>query len=80
MLEFCSFSWCSTSHRFVSDIWAPCEATYKGLQNTILKDQFFKTCDKPLHTFLKQNKKLDLTEMTHAADNYVKGHGYEMNW
>jgi len=30
------------------------DATYEGLQNMILRDQFFITCDKPLQTFLKR--------------------------
>jgi len=32
------------------------DATYEGLQNTILRDQFFITCDKLLQTFLKQKE------------------------
>jgi len=39
----------------------------------------FITCDKPLQTFLKEKGKLNLTEMTQAAENYVEVHGYEMN-
>jgi len=30
------------------------DAIYEGLQNTILRDQFFITCDKSLQTFLKE--------------------------
>ena len=38
------------------------ETTYEGLQNMILRDQFFITCDKPLQTFLKEKGKLNLKE------------------
>ena len=55
------------------------EATYEGLQNIIVRDQFFTTCDKPLQTFLKERGKLNLKEMTQTADNYVEAHGQEIN-
>jgi len=55
------------------------DATYEGLQNMILRDQIFITCDKPLQTFLKEKVKLNLKEMTQAANNYVKVHGHEIN-
>jgi len=55
------------------------DATYKGLQNMILRDQFFITCDKPILTFLKEKGKLNLKEMTQAVDNYVEVHGHEIN-
>ena len=45
------------------------EATYEGLQNMILRDQFFITCDKPLQTFLKAKVKLYLKEMIQVVDN-----------
>jgi len=32
------------------------DATYKGLQNMILRDTSFITCDKPLQTFLKEQE------------------------
>jgi len=54
-------------------------ATYEGLQNMILRDQFFITCDKTLQTFLKEKGKLNMKEMTQAADNYVEVHGHEIN-
>ena len=55
------------------------DATYEGLQNMILRDKFFVTCDKPLQTFLKEKGKLNLKEMTQAVDNYVEAHGHEIN-
>jgi len=55
------------------------DATYEGLQNVILRDQFFITCDKPLQTFSKEKGKLNLKEMTQAVDNYVEAHGHEIN-
>ena len=55
------------------------DATYEGLQNMILRDQFFITCDKPLQTFLKEKRKLNLKKMTQAVDNYVEAHGHEIN-
>jgi len=55
------------------------DATYEGLQNMILRDKFFITCDKPLQTFLKEKGKLSQKEMTQAIDNYVEAHGHEIN-
>jgi len=55
------------------------DATYEGLQNMILRDQFFITCDKPLQTFLREKGKLTLKEMTQAVDNYAEAHGHEIN-
>jgi len=55
------------------------DATYEGLQNMILRDQFFITCHKPLQTFLKEKGKLNLKEMTQAVDNYVEARGHEIN-
>jgi len=55
------------------------DATYEGLQNIILRDQFFITCDKPLQTFLKEKRKVNLKEMTQAVDNYVEAHGHKIN-
>ena len=55
------------------------DAIYEGLQNMILKDQFFITCDKPLKTFLREKRKLNLNEMTQAVDSYVEAHGHEIN-
>jgi len=55
------------------------EATYECLQNMILRDQFFITCDKPLQTFFKEKGKLNLKEMTQAVDNYVEAHGHEIH-
>jgi len=55
------------------------DANYEGLQNMILRDQFFITCDKPLQIFLKDRGKLNLKEMTQAVDNYFEAHGHEVN-
>jgi len=45
------------------------DATHEGLQNMILRDQFFITCDKPLQTFLKAKVKLYPKEMIQVVDN-----------
>jgi len=45
------------------------DATHEGLQNMILRDQFFITCDKPLQIFLKERGKFNLKEMTQTVDN-----------
>ena len=36
------------------------EQTYEGLEDLVLRDQFFITCDKPLQTFLKEKGKMSL--------------------
>jgi len=38
--------------------------TYKGLEDLILWDQFFITCDKLLQTFLKEKGKMNIKEMS----------------
>ena len=53
------------------------EATYQTLQNMVLRDQFFITCDKSLQIFLRKKEKLSLKEWSqsmngHRAENYRK--------
>ena len=52
------------------------DATYEGLENMILRDHYFLTRDKSLQTFLKEKSKLNLKEMTKAANDYYEAHGY----
>jgi len=47
------------------------DATYEGLENMILRDQYFLTCDKSLKTFLKEKRKLNLKEMTKAITRHT---------
>jgi len=51
------------------------EATYEGLEDMILRDQFFITCVKSLDTFLKEKGKMSLKEMSQAAANFIDAHG-----
>ena len=51
------------------------EQTYEGLEDLILRDQFFITCDKPLQTFLKEKGKMTLKKMSQVAANYINAHG-----
>jgi len=46
------------------------DATYEGLQNMILRDQFFITCDKPLQIFLKEKGKLTIFPRIEAPGLY----------
>jgi len=55
------------------------EQTYEGLEDFILRDQFFITCDKSLQTFLKEKGKMTLKEMSQAAANYIYAHRYTAN-
>jgi len=55
------------------------EQTYEGLENLILRDQFFITCDKSLQTFQKEKGKMTLKEMSLAAANYIDARGYQSN-
>ena len=75
-----------TPEQFIDRLWrylqkwrqmAGFEATYEGLEDMILRDQFFITCDKPLQTFLKEKGKLSLKEMSQAAANFIDAHGYQ---
>jgi len=43
------------------------EPTYEGIQEMILRDQYFLTCDKSLQIFLKEKWKLSLKEMTKVS-------------
>jgi len=52
------------------------EARYDSLEDMILRDQYFLTCDKSLQTFLKEKGKLSLKEMTKASNDYYEAHGF----
>jgi len=52
------------------------EPTYEDIQEMILRDQYFLTCDKSLQIFLKEKGKLSLKEMTKVSNDYFKAHGY----
>ena len=50
------------------------DSDVEGLENLILRDQFFITCDKPLQTFLKEKGKLSLDQMANTAEDYIETH------
>jgi len=52
------------------------EPTYEGIQEMILRDQYFLTCDKSLQIFLKEKVKLSLKEMTKVSNDFFEAHGY----
>ena len=52
------------------------EPTYEGIQEMILRDQYFLTCDKSLHIFLKEKRQLSLKEITKVSNDYFEAHGY----
>jgi len=45
------------------------EQNHEDLENLILRDQYFLTCDKALQTFLKEKGKLSLKDMAKAAND-----------
>jgi len=49
--------------------------TYEGLEDLIVRDQYFLTCPKDLQTFLKEQGKWDLKQMTEKSTNYIEAHG-----
>jgi len=51
------------------------EETYEGLEDLIVRDQYFLTCPKDLQTFLKEHGQLDLKQMTEKSTNYIEAHG-----
>ena len=51
------------------------EETYEGFEDLIVRDQYFLTCPKDLQTFLKDQGKLDLKQMTEKSTNYIAAHG-----
>ena len=53
------------------------EKDYEGLENLILRDQFFLTCSMELKTFLKEKGKISLKEMLTHAESYIEAHGYK---
>ena len=52
------------------------QPTYEGIQEMILRDQYFLTCDKSMQIFLKEKGKLSLKEMTKVSNDYLEAHGY----
>jgi len=54
------------------------EQSYEGLENLILRDQYFLTCDKALQAFLKERGKLGLKDMAKAANNYYEAYGSQL--
>ena len=48
------------------------EPTYEGIQEMILRYQYFLTCDKSLQIFLKEKGKLSLKEMTKVSNDYFE--------
>jgi len=52
------------------------ERTYEGIQEMILRDQYFLTCDKSLQIFLKEKGKFSLKEMTKVSNDYFEAYGY----
>src|SRR5688572_18324487 len=53
------------------------EKDYEGLENLILRDQFFLTCSMELKTFLTEKGKISLKEMLTHAESYIEAHGYK---
>ena len=51
------------------------EKTYEGLEDLIVRDQYLLKCPKDLQTFLKEQSKLDLKQMTEKSTNYIEAHG-----
>ena len=49
--------------------------TYEGLENLILRDQFFITCPNDLRIFIKEKGKISLKEMLEYAESYNDAHG-----
>ena len=52
------------------------DQSHEGLENLILRDQYFLTCDKALQIFLKEKGKLSLKDMAKAANDYYEAHSY----
>src|ERR1043165_1225127 len=53
------------------------EKDYEGLENLILRDQFFLTCSMELKTFLTEKGKINVKEMLTHAESYIEAHGYK---
>jgi len=51
------------------------EETYEGLEDLIVRDQYFLTCPKDLQTFLTEQGKLDQKQMTEKSTNYIEANG-----
>jgi len=58
-------------------IMAGFDSNVEGLENLILRDQFFITCDNQLQTFLKEKGKLSLDQMAKTAEDYMEAHASE---
>ena len=53
------------------------EAEYEGLQELILRDQYFSTCEQSMQVFLKEKGKLSLKDMTKESMYFIEAHGYK---
>jgi len=52
------------------------DATYKGLQEMILRDQFFSDFRQVTRFFWKEKRKLSLNEITQKSNHYFEAHRY----
>ena len=52
------------------------QGTYEDLEDMILRDHYFLTCDNSLQTFLKEKGKMSLKHICKASDDYYDAHGY----
>jgi len=57
-------------------VMAGYEARFDSVEDMILRDQYFLTCDKSLQTFLKEKGKLSLKEMTKSSNDYYEAYDY----
>jgi len=49
---------------------------YEDLEDMILRDQYFLTCDKSLQLFLKEKGKMSLKDMCKASNDYYDARFY----
>jgi transposase InsO family protein len=57
--------------------WLECaglESTFEGLEDLMLKDQFFSVCSKELRGYLKEKGQIPLKEILSFAENYLEAH------
>ena len=52
------------------------EQTYEGIEDLLLKDQFFLTCSNELRMFIKEKGKMSLKDTLTCAESYIEAHGY----
>ena len=54
--------------------------SFDGLKNLLLREEFFKRCNKSLVVYLWEKSETDLGELANMAQHYIDAHGGSFSW